>query len=131
MMERKGGARQLADDLRRKEQDKYQSKLEERKIAADRRMVEIAQNNESEQKKKEDIRAKKEALKKEQERDALNKQAFREKNHKKIYDINDFNDNNVLSYVYETKLHKSYEYDKKKEENISKIMSNFPKEDKI
>jgi hypothetical protein len=93
-------------------------------------MVEIAQNNESEQKKKDDIKAKKEALKKEQEKDALNKQVFRDKINQKV-NINDFNDNNVLSYVYETKLHKSYEYDKKKEANISKIMINFPKEDKI
>jgi len=43
----------------------------------------------------------------------------------------DFQDNNVLSYVYETKLHKSYEYDKHKEANIAKIMANYPTEDKL
>ena len=45
--------------------------------------------------------------------------------------IDDFDDNNIMSYIYEKKLHKSYEYDKKKEANISKIMINFPTEDKI
>lgn len=43
----------------------------------------------------------------------------------------DFDDKNIMSYIYEKKLHKSYEYDKKKEANISKIMLNFPTEDKI
>ena len=43
----------------------------------------------------------------------------------------DFNDNNVLSYVYQKKEHKSYEMDKKKEANIQKIMMNFPAHDKL
>ena len=49
----------------------------------------------------------------------------------KLTTKDDFKDNNVLSYVYEAKLHKSYEYDKKKEANISKIMENFPTEEKV
>lgn len=36
-----------------------------------------------------------------------------------------------MSYVFENKTNKSYEYDKKKEANISKIMLNFPGNDKI
>ena len=36
-----------------------------------------------------------------------------------------------MSYVFENKTNKSYEYDKKKEANISKIMMNFPGKDKI
>ena len=42
----------------------------------------------------------------------------------------DFNENNILSYVYETKKNKSHEYDQKKQANISKIVENFPAHNK-
>lgn len=42
----------------------------------------------------------------------------------------DFSGHNILSYVYEAKQHKSYEYDQKKEANISKIIQAFPVQDK-
>ena len=45
--------------------------------------------------------------------------------------VEDFHDHNILSYVYDTKPHKSYEYDMKKEANIKKIMEVFPAKDKI
>lgn len=41
IMERKGGARVLAEDLKQKEQHKYMSKLEQRKAAAEKRMQEL------------------------------------------------------------------------------------------
>ena len=43
----------------------------------------------------------------------------------------DFQDNNILSYVYEAKQHKSYAYDQQKEANIAKIMEKFPPKDKL
>lgn len=70
----KGGSRSLAEDLRLKEQNKYMSKLEERKLAASKRMEELAMNELEKQKKKDDIKAKKASLMMVQDQDAMAKQ---------------------------------------------------------
>ena len=57
IMDRKGGARLLAEDLRQKEQHKYQTKMEERKAAAEKRMQELVKLDESKKKEKDDIKA--------------------------------------------------------------------------
>lgn len=129
-MERKGGSRSLAEDLRQKEQHKYLTKLEERKAAAEKRMQDLVKLDESKKKEKDDIMAGKGKLRKVQDLDAQAKQQHRD-GVSKLTTKDDFKDHNVLSYIFEVKLHKSYEYDKKKEANIRKIMETFPTEDKI
>ena len=46
IMERKGGSRVLAEDLRQKEQHKYLNRLEERKSAAEKRVQDLVKLDE-------------------------------------------------------------------------------------
>lgn len=99
-------------------------------MAADKRKVEMQEYDESEQKKKDDIKMKKANLKKVQEQDAQAKQQYKDRLSQMAKRVEDFKDNNILSYVYQAKQNKSFEYDQKKEANITKIIQAFPVQDK-
>lgn len=106
-------------------------KHEAMKQAAEQRRHELNQLQEAERKKKQDILEKKQSLKKVQDQDAMAKMEFKNRQSKLSRQQDDFNEKNILSYVYETKVNKSHEYDQKKQANISKIIENFPMQSKI
>ena len=67
---------------------------------------------------------KKQELRKIMDKDWQEKRIFKENHSGEKQKNTDFEENNILSYVYTTKDHKAYEYDKKKEQLISLIVKN-------
>lgn len=52
----KGGSRHVAEDLRSKQEEGYRKRQEQMRLAADKRKQEMAEYDEGEQKKKDDIK---------------------------------------------------------------------------
>ena len=64
-------------------------------------------------------------LKKIMEDDAMKKREFKDKVNKRFSQVSDFGQDNVLSYVYTKKEHKSYKLGQKNDYLVGLIQKNF------
>lgn len=83
------------------------------------------------QKRKDDIKNRKEKLKQVQADDARAKQGHRDRQSALANRVADFSEKNLLSYVYDNHEHKSYELDKKKERMIGLMKDQFQSDPRL
>lgn len=114
----KGGAREVAEDLKRKQLASLDQKHRRMKEDADARLNQMEKIRAEDEAEKHRRMQKKTELRKIMDEDFANKQKFRDRHSQLQARTSDFGDNNVLSYVYTTKEHKSYQLRAKNEKLI-------------
>ena len=101
------------------------------KTAAERRAQELTEIEEADRKSAMEKKDRKMRLRRVQERDKRDRQDFMNRQSELQKTIQDFNDVNIMSFVFQDKHNKTLEYDEKKQANISKIIEKFPMESRI
>ena len=101
-LEAKGGSRKLAEDLRTHNEQNHQKRYQSMRDQAEQRKKELQDYEEAEKKNKQDLIDKKLNLRKVQNLDAQAKKDFKNRQ-SEMSKKDDFDEQNILSYVYQAK----------------------------